>query len=309
MNIKNFGIYAFLCGLFVLFACISASADTKLTENQVNDALIKLNQELVFNNKCDAGVISEYDKLIPQVKDKQMLMNVYSFRAECKKRLGLPWKEDNEKSIQTRFDFIIERSAQRYNNKPYEAMMYDANMAAAHKEPELAIRAYSEAIKLSPSPYPAAYLNRANTKLMLNDIDGAIADYQKALSENAKITSAKSEFKMSKEGVAGAYSGLAGAYSIKGDNKSALTYITKSINLNPNNLPALYNRALIRKDMKQYSLALADVKKIKELNKTTKVETPKNVSEVMATTLGGKKDDAFEKDIDKLYNELLKLNK
>jgi tetratricopeptide (TPR) repeat protein/S1-C subfamily serine protease len=117
--------------------------------------------------------------------------------------------------------------------------------------PQGAIADYDKAISLNPN-YADAYNNRGNTRKALGDKQGAIADYDKAISLNPNYTDA--------------YNNRGGTRAALGDKQGAIADYDKAISLNPNFAPAYSNRGGTRAALGDKQGAIADYDKAISLN-------------------------------------------
>src|SRR5207237_226894 len=97
----------------------------------------------------------------------------------------------------------------------------------------LSLSLASSSVAQDPSPKTAAdYFNRGVIKQQKNDLDGAIADYTKAIARNPSL--------------AEAFYNRAVAHDGKSDLEKAIADYTKAIELNPGLADAYNNRGLDR---------------------------------------------------------------
>lgn len=112
---------------------------------------------------------------------------------------------------------------------------------------DVAIADLDAAIKLNAA-YHDAYNLRANMKLQKGDLDGAVADYSKAISLSAAMTAAY-------------HTNRAHALEKKGDVKGALADMDEVLKLRPKDERAHMNRGEIKMGAKDYAGALKDFDK------------------------------------------------
>lgn len=91
---------------------------------------------------------------------------------------------------------------------------------------------YTKSLALEPE-LAEAYYNRAHVKYDLGDHSGAIDDMQKAILLKPKIA-------------AGGYADLGLYYYVSGNDAEAIKACDRSLELNPNQVEALINRALAK---------------------------------------------------------------
>jgi tetratricopeptide (TPR) repeat protein len=126
-----------------------------------------------------------------------------------------------------------------------------------------AIADYSKAIKLK-ADFPGAYYNRGNAKQAKGDLHGAIADFSKAI-----------EFKPD---LADAYNNRGYVKKSKGDLDGVIADYIKAIELKPNSAVAYYNRSDAKQAKGDLDGANADRTRATEidsrLDQTTSPQTP-----------------------------------
>ena len=152
---------------------------------------------------------------------------------------------------------------------------------------EAAIKAYTEAIELSPT-WAEAYNNRGNLKNELSQYQAALADLDRAI--ELKPTSAnaynnrgrtKSELGQPLAGLADLDRAIelkptsAGFYNNRGNLKNelsqyqaALADLDRAIELDPTSADAYSNRGRTKNELSQYQAALADLDRAIELKPT-----------------------------------------
>lgn len=128
---------------------------------------------------------------------------------------------------------------------------YDQSVSA---NPLEAVRSYDVALALNPS-HAAALLNRGSARAALGQLDGALADCDKAI------------------GIGGTSEFLAGAHYIRSSIKrdsgkidGALADLNRSIDLNPYGWQAVYERGLLRAESGDKTGAIADFSESIRLN-------------------------------------------
>jgi tetratricopeptide (TPR) repeat protein len=109
-----------------------------------------------------------------------------------------------------------------------------------------AIADYDKAISINPA-YPEAYNNRGYVKQKLGDNQGAIADYEKAIFINPNYSEA--------------YNNRGFAKSKLGDSQGAINDYEKAISINPNYTQAYNNLGLAKSDSGNNQGAIADYEK------------------------------------------------
>jgi tetratricopeptide (TPR) repeat protein len=100
-----------------------------------------------------------------------------------------------------------------------------------------AIADFTKAIELNPK-YAQAYLNRGNAKAPKGDLDGAIADYSKAIELNPKSD---------RNGTEKTYLNRGQVKQAKGDLDGAIADYSKAIELNPKSADAYNYRGKAKK--------------------------------------------------------------
>ena len=116
---------------------------------------------------------------------------------------------------------------------------------------------FNRAIELNPKD-DAPYYNRAQARRMKNDTAGAIADYTRAIELGSTNPAA--------------YNNRGNARAENNDKDGAIADYTRATELKPDYARAYYNRAVARKDKGDASGAAADFKRARQLD-------PKLVSE------------------------------
>ncbi len=160
---------------------------------------------------------------------------------------------------------LIISSIDDYNKAiAFDGQFTDAYHQRANAKAELglleeALKDYNLAIDLKSAQNSVEnlvdyYSNRGITKGKLQDYDGAIADF------NTALTNSPNE--------ATVYSNRGRAKTLKGELKEAMVDFNKSIELNPSHYSAYLNRAVARQIMGDYEGAVQDYEKTTELNPT-----------------------------------------
>jgi tetratricopeptide (TPR) repeat protein len=114
-----------------------------------------------------------------------------------------------------------------------------------------AIADFDRAMKLNPKD-DAAYYNRAQARRLKNDTAGAIADYTKAIELGSTNPAA--------------YNNRGNARAQTNDQDGAISDYTHTIELKPDYARAYYNRAVARSDKGDATGAAADFKRARELD-------------------------------------------
>ena len=114
-----------------------------------------------------------------------------------------------------------------------------------------AIADFERAMKLNPKD-DAPYYNRAQVRRLKNDTAGAIADYTKAIELGSTNPAA--------------YNNRANAKAENNDRDGAIADYTKAIELKPDYARAYYNRAVLKRDKGDNAGAAADFKRAQELD-------------------------------------------
>ena len=114
-----------------------------------------------------------------------------------------------------------------------------------------AIADFNRAIELNPND-DAPYYNRAQARQLKKDAAGAIADYTRAIELGSKNPAA--------------YNNRGNARSENNDRDGAIADYTRAIELKPDYARAYYNRAVTKKANKDTSGAAADFKHAQELD-------------------------------------------
>jgi tetratricopeptide (TPR) repeat protein len=133
-----------------------------------------------------------------------------------------------------------------------------------------AIADFDRAAELNPKD-DAPYYNRAQARRLKNDTAGAIADYSKAIELGSTNPAA--------------YNNRANARSANNDRDGAIADYTRAIELKPDYARAYYNRAMLKKEKGDAAGAAADFKRAQKLD-------PKLVSEGSAADSSSKADTA-----------------
>jgi tetratricopeptide (TPR) repeat protein len=114
-----------------------------------------------------------------------------------------------------------------------------------------AIADFTRAIELNPKD-DAPYYNRAQAKWLKKDSGGAIADYTRAIELGSTNPAA--------------YNNRANARAENNDRDGAIADYTRAIELKPNYARAYYNRAVAKKEKGDTTGAAADFKRAQELD-------------------------------------------
>ncbi len=142
------------------------------------------------------------------------------------------------------------------NNNP--EVYYNRGMLYAYEDDYAAISDFSNAIKLNPNEiYGTYYWNRGVSKNRINDINGAISDYDKSIS--LKITNDKYVNR------AFVYRCRAGVKSKLKDFYGAISDITKAIELDPNDGGLYYDLAYNKFYLNDFVGACQDARKAQKL--------------------------------------------
>jgi tetratricopeptide (TPR) repeat protein len=129
-----------------------------------------------------------------------------------------------------------------------------------------AIADFDRAVEINPKD-DAPYYNRAQARGLKNDTAGAIADYTKAIELGSTNPAA--------------YNNRGNARAENNDRDGAIADYTRAIELKPDYARAYYNRAMLRKEKGDAAGAAADFKRAKQLD-------PKLVSEGSAADSSSK---------------------
>ena len=149
------------------------------------------------------------------------------------------------KDSYTVFTDAIENVSSYNQNTPYLSLAY-LNRGLAKKsnnDIQGALADYNKAITLNPADHKA-FLNRGNINFNASKWDEAIADYDRSISLNDQ--NAKS------------FSSRGAAYGSKGNYQQAIQDITKALELDPNFTDARKNRMLIYYFQGNYQASLED---------------------------------------------------
>jgi tetratricopeptide (TPR) repeat protein len=133
-----------------------------------------------------------------------------------------------------------------------ETNYFNSGNVKAHKgDLDGAIADYTKAIKFKPD-YAKAYNNRGLAKNYKGDLDGALADYNKAIKLNPDV--------------APMYFNRANTKKDKNDLNGAIIDYTKAIELQPDYAAAYDNRGILKKVQGDLNGAIADYNKAIKLN-------------------------------------------
>ena len=169
---------------------------------------------------------------------------------------------------------IAKRAARSDNEQAAKAWF---SVGYLSQDPEAAILAYDQAIRLKPD-YAAAYNNRGNVKNALEQYKAAIADYDEAIPLKPDYATAysnrcntKNNLKQYKEAIvdcneairlkpdfAEAYSNRCNTKNTLKQYKEAIVDCNEAIRLKPDLAGAHYNRGNTKNALKQYKAAIAD---------------------------------------------------
>jgi len=114
-----------------------------------------------------------------------------------------------------------------------------------------AIADYSRAIELDPK-YAIAYFNRGNAKSNKGELEGAIADYSRAIDIDPKY--------------AKAYNNRGNAKNKKGDLGGAIADYSRAIEIDPKSSKPYNNRGIAKQDMGDLDGSVADYSRAIELD-------------------------------------------
>ncbi|MBW4621594.1 MAG: serine protease [Cyanosarcina radialis HA8281-LM2] len=181
----------------------------------------------------------------------------------------------------------LNESINRDPNSP-EAYYYRGNARHSKGDDRGAIEDYTQAIKLKPN-YSDAYYNRGWVRYTMKEYQAAVEDFTQVLRidpNNAEVyynrAAARSKLK-DREGTVADFTqairaepNYISAYIERGrfrnslgDRKGAIDDFTKAIELTPNtsinHAVALYNRGMVRRNIKQLPAALADLQQAADL--------------------------------------------
>lgn len=129
-----------------------------------------------------------------------------------------------------------------------------------------AIRDYTTAIKLNPN-YIEAYSNRGLLKDILQDYEGSISDYNKAL----ELTAKKYDLDEIMD-LIDIYMSIGNIKTYNADYPGAIEEYSKVINLHPTFSPAYIARAEVRLILEDYNGALIDYNKAIQINPNVSAE-------------------------------------
>ena len=135
-----------------------------------------------------------------------------------------------------------------------EAKAYGLFAQAVHSKESVAQieDVYNQITEIAPDFYEA-YNNRALIKVKNKDFDGALSDYNKAISlrnDDASLYSNRGNLKIDMK-----------------DFEGAMTDFNQAISINPNFAQAYYNRANLKNSTKDYRGAISDLDHAIEINK------------------------------------------
>jgi tetratricopeptide (TPR) repeat protein len=181
----------------------------------------------------------------------------------------------------------LNESINRDPNSP-ESYYYRGNARHTKGDEQGAIEDYTQAIKLKPD-YSNAYYNRGWVRYTMKEYQAAVDDFSQVLRldpDNAEVyynrAAARSKLK-DREGTVADFTeairvepNYISAYIERGrfrnslgDRKGAIDDFTKAIELTPNtsinHAVALYNRGMVRRNIKQLPAALADLQQAADL--------------------------------------------
>jgi tetratricopeptide (TPR) repeat protein len=138
--------------------------------------------------------------------------------------------------------------------KPMDAC-YRGSAAQQLGRHELAISLYNECIawaELAPETLALVLTNRATSRQLTNDFEGAVRDYGEAIEIDPER--------------ANAYNGRCWAYAMLRRPEDALADCEESLRLDPDDPYALDSRALVHWLMSRDELARADLERARALN-------------------------------------------
>ena len=142
------------------------------------------------------------------------------------------------------------------NNEQKYCYIYRGIAYRDMQEYAKAIKDFDKAIELDPNDM-ASYIDRGETKTIINDLDGAIKDF-----EYITFTKSSDEYKIT------AYSYLSSIAFETNDFEQALAYLDKLIALTPNDEEAYFDRGAAKGMLMNWEGAIADYSKAIEINAT-----------------------------------------
>jgi tetratricopeptide (TPR) repeat protein len=175
------------------------------------------------------------------------------------------WSEKEKRYVQADDDKAPESSplpaASSVADEPDEDLVNRGIEKGKSGDLDGAIADFNRAIELNPKD-DAPYYNRAQAKRLKKDTAGAIADYTRAIELGSTNPAA--------------YNNRGNARAEKNDREGAIADYTRAIELKPNYARAYYNRAMVKKEKGDATGAAADFKTAEKLD-------PELVSEESAT--------------------------
>jgi len=189
-----------------------------------------------------------------------------------------------------------------------------------------AIADFNQALKLNPN-YTQAYLNRGYTRLQAGDNWGSLEDFDQALhldpvsakayfSQMAPIFS--NELEAVEDETLQLIQGLILQGNLRyesGDYQAALNAYNQALNLDPNNTEAYNRRSTVRSALRDYTGALEDLEKAKNLSLSNELVLPP----VPVASVGTTAKEYYQQGLEKLqigdfqgaiedFNQVLQMN-
>lgn len=167
--------------------------------------------------------------------------------------LAYAWLEDYERA-KADYDHAV-----KLGTRPIQPMRNRLNVAgvnspvASTNDPEEAWHLFATMFKLEPKS-AESFRSRAEMRFKLNDVAGAMTDYNRALQINPNDERART--------------GRGNAHVSAGNWTAALADLSKAIELSPTNAASYQNRAVIHFKMQQYDNAWSDIAQCKKLGGT-----------------------------------------
>ena len=122
-----------------------------------------------------------------------------------------------------------------------------------------AIQDYTETIRLRPG-FIMAYHYRGIARFRMEDLDGALADYNRALELGTHLQTDIATAKALGLNASALYFNRAVVFQKKGDNESAIADYTETIRIDPASAKAYYNRAVAKMALSQWDDASSDLR-------------------------------------------------
>jgi tetratricopeptide (TPR) repeat protein len=216
--------------------------------------------------RCAGKLAPAIDAYTNAIKAKNNFPDAY-----CQRGSALLASGDQDGALKD-FERAIELAPRKpcaYNNR--------GNIRLLKMDYAGAIADFSLAIRLDPN-HSDAYTNRAKANCILKEFDRAIADYDQAIQRMPSFSANGILLQSDKHNLARVYTGRGVARTGKTDLKDALADHNKALELDPNSIDAMNNRATVLFLKGELKEALADLDRAVQAVKSGNVEDHHSIS-------------------------------